>query len=228
MPPEFQVDWKVLWSIKDRVRDAATSVIPTSTSGLLDQARDIGYGAVHRVQDAAESTIANVRQEVTRTVTTLVPVDKMEDGLRLRELIGPQLIIALLNYAFISFLDQAQQTLLPLMYTSPIQQSGLGLSSEEMTKIMAKWGSYNTLAQLVLFPWLLQRHGPKRVYATCLTSMVVFFALFPALHLATKYSNNLEFVVRPLVSIHMAMSSLVYMAYGTRISPLSETTAQSD
>ncbi|KXN84878.1 Protein ZINC INDUCED FACILITATOR-LIKE 1 [Leucoagaricus sp. SymC.cos] len=175
LPAEFRVDWKTLWGFKDRV----LSSIPTSATGLLDEARSISY-----------------------------------EQLRLKELITPQLVIALLNYAFISFLDQAQQTLLPMMYTAPIEEYGLGLSPDDMTAITAKWGSYNTLAQLLLFPWLLERHGPKRVYATCLSSMIAFFALFPALNLAANYFHEANLLVRRLSAIHLAMSSLVYMAYG--------------
>ncbi|KAF5359751.1 hypothetical protein D9756_003028 [Leucocoprinus leucothites] len=221
LPAEFQVDWKVLWSIGDRARSAVLSSIPpipTSTTALLEEATNIGYGAVHRLEEAAEGAVSNLRGVVTERVSStaegLLPTDKIRDGLRLKELISLQLIIALLNYAFISFLDQAQQTLLPMMYTAPIAEYGLGLSPEDMTKIMAKWGSYNTLAQLLLFPWLLQRFGPKKVYATCLSSMVFFFASFPMLHLAATYFSDAGFVVQRLLSVHMGMSSLVYMAYG--------------
>jgi hypothetical protein len=213
------VDWKVLWNIGNRAKSTVLSSIPTSTTALLDEARSVGYGAVHDLEEAANSAVTNLRQEVsqevTQTISGLLPTDKIRDGLRLKELISRQLIIAVLNYAFICFLDQAQQTLLPMMYTAPIKEYGLGLSPEDMTDIMAKWGSYNTLAQLLLFPWLLKRFGPKKVYATCLSTMMIFFASFPVLHLVAEYFGDANVLVRRLLAIHMAMSSLVYMAYGT-------------
>jgi MFS family permease len=217
LPAEFQVDWKILWKFRDRAKSAvllSAPLIPTSTSALLSEAREVGYGAIHQLEGAAEEAVTSAPREITQAAVALLPTDKIQEGLRLKELISRQLIIALLNYAFISFLDQAQQTLLPLMYTAPIEQYGLGLSSDDMTKIMAKWGSYNTLIQLVLFPWLLKRYGPKKVYTRCLSTMLVFFASFPVLHLAAEYR---QFVLRPLLAIHMGNSSFVYMAYGNSI-----------
>lgn len=192
------------------MENAAMSAVPSSTTALLDGARDLGYNTVNKIQDTAESAMNSVREEVTQEVDAMTPTNKIGDELRLKDLIGRQLVMALLDYAFISFLDQAQQTLVPLVYTGPVEQGGLGLSGDEMSKIMARWGSYNTPGQLLLFPWLLQRYGPKKVYASCLTSMVVFFALFPVLIVAnTRLADSTA-----LLSIHMMMSSLAYMAYG--------------
>jgi len=101
------------------------------------------------------------------------------------------------------------------MYKTPIQEYGLGILPEAMIRIMATWGSCNTLVQLLLFPWLVQRFGSKKVYSTCLSSMILFFALFPVLHLITAYFQNTNFLVRRLLEIHVGMSSLIYMAYGT-------------
>lgn len=188
----------------------ATSVLPSSTTALLDQARDLGYNTVHTLQDAAENAISSVHEEVSQRVNAIIPIGDIDEASRFKELIRPGLIIALLNYACISFLDQAQQILVPMVYTSAVDQGGLGLSPEEMTRIAARWGSYNTLGQLLLFPRLLKRYGPKKVYATCLTWMVAFFSLFPVLFLVkTRFGD-----ITLLVSIHMALSSLVYMAYG--------------
>ncbi|KAJ3571156.1 hypothetical protein NP233_g3937 [Leucocoprinus birnbaumii] len=232
LPAEFLIDWKVIWSFRDRARSAVLAsipTVPTSTTSLLDEARNLGYGTVNRVQAAAEGTVNNAREGVTsgisdlqqeatagvtQAVGSLLPTDKIRNTLRLKELISRQLLVALLNYAFISFIDQAQQTLLPMIYTAPIPKYGLGLSSEDMTSIMAKWGSYNTLAQLMLFPWLLQRFGPKKVYATCVSSMMFFFAGFPILHLIAAYFGDANILVRRLLAVHMGISSLVYMAYG--------------
>ncbi|EKM78040.1 hypothetical protein AGABI1DRAFT_129820 [Agaricus bisporus var. burnettii JB137-S8] len=211
LPPEFKIDWKVLWNVKSRVQMTATSVLPSSTTALLDQARDLGYNTVHTLQDTAENAISSVHEEVSQRVNAIIPIGDIDEASRFKELIRPGLIIALLNYACISFLDQAQQILVPMVYTSAVDQGGLGLSPEEMTRIAARWGSYNTLGQLLIFPRLLQRYGPKKVYATCLTWMVAFFSLFPVLFLVkTRFGD-----ITVLVSIHIALSSLVYMAYGS-------------
>lgn len=230
LPPELQIDWKKILGVEDRAKSAASSIIPTSTSGLLHQAQDLGYGTVHGMRADAGDAVTSVRQEVAQSVMALLPTDKIHETLQLKQLIRPRLIIALLNYAFISFLDQAQRTLLPLMYTSPPQQYGLGLSANDMANIMAKWGSYNAPAQLMIFPWILQRYGPKRVYRACLTLTVVFFALFPVLHMATIYFGGTNLVVRSLIFTHMAISSLVYMAYGapSQFSPRIASVTKSD
>jgi len=197
----------------------STSPIPSSTTALIDQARGPGYGAVYNPEEDVENTVSSIGQEVTQSIPGIVegllPIDKIQKISDLKELINRQLIIVLLNYAFISFLDQAQQTLLPMMYKTPIQEYGLGILPEAMIRIMATWGSCNTLVQLLLFPWLVQRFGSKKVYSTCLSSMILFFALFPVLHLITAYFQNTNFLVRRLLEIHVGMSSLIYMAYGT-------------
>jgi hypothetical protein len=210
LPPEFKIDWKVLWNLKDRVQDAATSAIPSSTTALLDQARDLGYNTVQKMQDTAQSAISSAREEAGERINAMVPTKEIKNGLQLKEMLGPHFIMALLNYACISFVDQAQQTLVPLVYTTPAEQGGLGLSADEMSKIMARLGSYGTPGQLLLFPWLLQRYGAKKVYATCLACMVAFFALFPVLIVVKSRLGDST----ALLSMHVTMSSLASVAYG--------------
>jgi len=227
LPAEYQVNWRAFRKIKDHCAlDSPIYRIPSSTTALFDQARDPSYSAVYSPEEDVENTVSSVGQEVTqrvaRTVEGLLPIDKIQEISDLKELINRQLIIVLLNYAFISFLDQAQQTLLPMMYKAPIEEYGLGILPEDMIGIMATWGSCNTLVQLLLFPWLLQRFGSKKVYSTCLSLMILFFALFPMLHLIAAYFQNTNFVVRRLLEIHVGMSSLIYMAYGTSMECLAK------
>lgn len=217
LPAEYQVDWRAFWKVKDQAKYAfASSIpsIPTCTTALLGEARSMCYRAIHIPEEDVENTVCSIGQEVTRSVPRadegLLPIDEIQEVSEL--LINCQLTIALLNYVFISFLDQAQQTLLPMMYIS-IEE--YGLLSEETTKTMAKWGCFNTLVQLLLFPWLLQRFGSKKVYSACLSSMILFFALFPVFRLTAAYFQNTNFVVRRLLEVHMGMSSLVNIAYGT-------------
>ena len=169
------------------------------------------YRAIHTPEEDVENTVCSIGQEVTQSVPRadegLLPIDEIQEVSEL--LINCQLTIALLNYVFISFLDQAHQTLLPMVYI-PIEE--YGLLSKEM---MAKWGCFNTLVQLLLFPWLLQCFGSKKVYSACLSSMILFFALLPVFRLTAAYFQNTNFVVRRLLEVHMGMSSLVNIAYGT-------------
>lgn len=216
LPAEYQVDWRAFWKVKDQAKYAfASSIpsIPTCTTALLGEARSMCYRAIHIPKEDVENTVCSIGQEVTRSVPRadegLLPIDEIQEVSEL--LINRQLTIALLNYVFISFLDQAQQTLLPMMYIS-IEE--YGLLSEETTKTMAKWGCFNTLVQLLLFPWLLQRFGSKKVYSACLSSMILFFALFPVFRLTAAYNQNTNFVVLRLLEVHMGMSSLVNIAYG--------------
>jgi len=217
LPAEYQANWSLFRKVKNQCAfDSPTSPISSSTTALYDQARGPGYGAIYSPEEDVENTVSSIGQEVTqRIVEGLLPIDKIQKISNLKELINRQLIIVLLNYAFISFLDQAQQTLLPMMYKTPIEEYGLGILPGDMIRIMATWGSCNTLVQLLLFPWLLQRFCSKKVYSACLSSMIPFFALFPVLHLITACFQNTNFVVRRLLEIHVGMSSLFYMAYGT-------------
>lgn len=218
LPAEFQIDWKTLWSAANNAKSFITSNVPTSTSALLHQTEDLGYGTMGETQSAADGVVADFRQEITQDVMKLLPTDKIQEGLQLRKLLGRQLVIALSNFAFISFLDQVQQILLPMMYTTP--GSGPGLSAEDMTKLMGKWAGYNAPVQLFLFPWLLQRYGAKRIYTSCLTAMIVFFALFPILHFAARVLGSNSLVVKGLINAQMAISSSVYMANGVYPEPL--------
>ncbi|KAI1782115.1 hypothetical protein LXA43DRAFT_1150445 [Ganoderma leucocontextum] len=124
----------------------------------------------------------------------------------------PRVLWPILNYGFLTFMDQCVQVLVPLMYSTSIPLGGLGFSSFTIGLVQGVAGFVGGIAQIFAFPWMHPKLGSKWLYMLSYSMFVVMFALFPLLSFMTKRAGKagaatwVLMVVQLIVYLHTFMT----------------------
>ncbi|KXN84877.1 hypothetical protein AN958_12007 [Leucoagaricus sp. SymC.cos] len=146
--------------------------------------------------------------------TETLSASKAEPELSLREILTRPLLIALANHGFLSFLDQAHQALLPLMYSTSVPLGGLDFRPDQIGIIMGAWGACNAVFQVTCFPKLMHHYGPRKLYIRCFAGLLVTFSAFPILSLLAKWRDCPGAMVWMTICCQMTFYTCVFMSYG--------------
>ncbi|KAG1738984.1 major facilitator superfamily domain-containing protein [Suillus lakei] len=143
--------------------DTKNSAIQTTT--IHDKPADTQVDILHRMLDEAETASpASSSLESSRT--------------DFRSILIPRVIIPVLHYGFLAFVDQCMMVLMPLMYSTSRPLGGLGFSSNTIRLVMSSWSALNGTIQIYVFPRLLRKFGPKRFYITSFSCFLVTFSTY--------------------------------------------------
>jgi len=191
-------------SIRSRVSSFSDSFSNSGEeSPLLHNQPPRGYGASESESD-----------ENTSSETLPVSDAQAAQELPFKDLLTQPLVIALANHGFLSFLDQAHQALLPLMYSTSVELGGLSLRPDQIGIIMGAWGACNAVFQVTCFPKLMAKLGPKRLYVRCFTALLVTFSAFPILNTLARWYGNTHALIWITICCQMSFYTFVFMGYG--------------
>ncbi|KAJ7093474.1 major facilitator superfamily multidrug-resistance, DHA1 sub-family [Mycena belliarum] len=188
---------------RERLRISA-STDPTLTTRLV-AADAPSYGAIAGV-DAANSWQTESGQH-----DTLVD----EELPTMRELLVPRLVIPLINYAFFCFTQTAFQVLFPLMYSTSIENGGLGFSPYEIGVTRGIWGVLNTFCQLFVAARVIQRFGARRIYIFAFANFTVCIGAYPILSFFAQRAQKVDIVVWTIVVVQLLSNLVISMAYSS-------------
>lgn len=105
--------------------------------------------------------------------------------------------------------------LIPLIYSTPVQLGGLGLSPTMIGSILGVWGSINGAVQVYCFTWVRNNLGQRNCYILGLVGLGVCFSLFPVLaRFAVWDGDRIGCWVWLGISLQLAAYTLSYMSYG--------------
>ena len=126
------------------------------------------------------------------------------------------LLLVFLNYVFLSFLSMADAVLLPLMYSTPLEYGGLGMSPFAIGTVLGTFGIINTIFQAKFMGPLMRRVGTRKLYKFGISSLCVTFAIYPVMKYAARTAGGVDGLVIVCIVIHLASIAPIYMAYGKR------------
>jgi hypothetical protein len=149
--------------------------------------------------------------EDSSELDSTAPADKV---IPLKELLSRPLLIALANHGFLSFLDQAHQAIMPLMYSTSIPLGGLGLRPHDIGLVMGVWGACNAVFQVLFFSRIVKRLGPRTTYIVCACAFLVTFTSFPILNLLARATGSTNAMVWIMICFQMSFYTAVFMGYG--------------
>lgn len=150
-------------------------------------------------------------EDSSSEISTLAPIEK---EIPLKDLLTRPLLIALANHAFLAFLDQAHQAILPLMYSTSISLGGLSLRPRDIGLVMGVWGAFNAVLQVVFFSRIMKWLGPRTMYITCFSALLVTFSAFPVLNMLSKTTGSTNVMVWITICFQMTFYVAVFMGYG--------------
>lgn len=159
------------------------------------------YGAV-------TSTVGEV------TETPLVEASQYQGGSPKSTLLHPPLLLVFLNYVFLSFLSMADAVLLPLMYSTPLEYGGLGMTPFAIGTILGTFGIINTVFQAKFIGQVMRHFGTRKLFTFGILSLCVTFAIYPVMKYAARRGGGVDGFVIMCIVIHLASMAPMYMAYG--------------
>ncbi|KAF4618794.1 hypothetical protein D9613_010002 [Agrocybe pediades] len=125
------------------------------------------------------------------------------------------ILMTLVNHIFLTFTDMCHYALLPLMYSTPIEYGGLGLSPFHIGVILGTSGFVNAILQVNFLGPIIRRFGPRKVYRVSSSFLFVMIGMYPILRLLVQRAGGVVdgFVIAGIV-VQVGLEMTVYMAYG--------------
>ncbi|KAJ7194486.1 major facilitator superfamily multidrug-resistance, DHA1 sub-family [Mycena haematopus] len=129
------------------------------------------------------------------------------------ELFTPEVRIALLNNSMLCLCDMAAESLIPLVYSTPIVYGGLGLKPYDIGLILGLCGIGNAIVQALLGGCLIRYFGPRRVFISAFCALVVAFSLYPLLSTAARRAGRVDAAVIVVLALQLSCTFVTYFAY---------------
>jgi hypothetical protein len=130
-----------------------------------------------------------------------------------RSLMTPQIMITLLNYGFTVFMESASQSIIPLLYASPISHGGLGLSSFNIGILMAISGMMIGLSSLLVLPFLLSRFGLTTVYRYGFAGHLVIQTTYSLMNVFARRSGHVDGFVIALLAVQVTFVNFTVLTF---------------
>jgi hypothetical protein len=123
--------------------------------------------------------------------------------LPLRALLTRPVLVSVSSYAMLALLDMAAMALIPLVWSTPVELGGLDLSPASIGLWLSTYGCLNGVVQFTMFPRVVARLGPGRVFLTSIAAYVLIYTMFPFENLAARARSSTVWflVVLQLASI---------------------------
>jgi hypothetical protein len=132
----------------------------------------------------------------------------------LRSSLTRPVLVSVANYAMVSFLDMAFITLIPLIWSTPVEFGGLNFSPVSIGLGMSFYGCLDGICQFAIFPRLVARFGLRRVFMTCIAFCAVIVIMFPLENLVLRHAvGGSTVAIWPLLFLQLSSFSMLNMGY---------------
>lgn len=125
------------------------------------------------------------------------------------------MITLLVNYAFLAWTEQALTVLITLVYPTPIEYGGLGLSSFTIGVILSCIGVSIGLISTIAFPRAVRRYGALTVYRTSFFGYLVTPILWPLMGFVAR-RQGVGAPIWVLIGTQVATATLCCQCFGER------------
>ncbi|KAG6918435.1 hypothetical protein DXG01_014615 [Tephrocybe rancida] len=131
-----------------------------------------------------------------------------------RGLLIPQVLVPLLVYITLAFIDMNTQVLLPLMYSTSISVGGLGFDAYRIGIVLSVFGFVNAFVQLFLLGKLVRLFGPRNLLALAQVSYATTIGLYPALTFLVRRAGRVNGKVWAVVVAQLVSRLATGMGWG--------------
>ncbi|KAJ7917762.1 major facilitator superfamily domain-containing protein [Mycena leptocephala] len=134
-------------------------------------------------------------------------------GSPLRELFTRDVRIALLNHALLCFCDMAYDSLIPLVYSTPIAIGGLGLKPHNIGLIMGLCGFSNAVVQAAVGGRVIRHFGPRRVFNAAFCALACVFSLYPLVSVLARRAGRVDGAVVAVLVCQLSGNFVLYYSF---------------
>nr|GAT52491.1 major facilitator superfamily multidrug-resistance DHA1 sub-family [Mycena chlorophos] len=131
----------------------------------------------------------------------------------LRDLFTRPVVIALTNHAFLCFCQMSFDVLNPLVYATPIDMGGLGLTPFSIGRIMGTVGFLNVFTQTLLSAKLIRRFGPRAIFHTTFILLPIAFLAYPFLNYFARKAGKVDAAVIAVMAVQLSASFAIFPTY---------------
>jgi len=143
------------------------------------------------------------------------PLKDEEKPTSLRSLLTRPVVISIANYGMIGLLEMMAGVLIPLVWSTPIEFGGLSMSPASIGLWMAGYGSLNGLYQFVIFPLLVERFGPRRIFIVSIASFIPMYLLLFFENLTLRYASGCASMMIFLIVLQLSSMAIADMGFGS-------------
>ncbi|KAI0250883.1 MFS general substrate transporter [Lactifluus subvellereus] len=111
-----------------------------------------------------------------------------QEPLPLRSVLTRAVVISVVNYAMLSFLEMISLALIPLIWSTPIEFGGLDMSPASIGLWISAYGVMDGIFQFAFFPRIVGRFGPRLVFLTSIAAYAIIYTMFPFENLALRHA----------------------------------------
>jgi len=123
-------------------------------------------------------------------------------------------VLSIVNYLWLAFIDIALRALQPLFLAAPIHLGGLGMSPATIGLCLGTFGLLDGAVQGLFFPKVLRYVGLKRLFVMALFCFIPVFTMFPIInHFAREWGRSPAIWV--LIVFQLMINCITEMAFGT-------------
>ncbi|KAF7376854.1 Protein ZINC INDUCED FACILITATOR-LIKE 1 [Mycena sanguinolenta] len=183
---------------REKLRVAA-AVDPSLTTGLLTN------------ETTTYDAIAGA--DVIETSSGLNRIAGDDEVPTVRELLVPRLVIPLVNYGFFCFTQTVYQVLFPLMYSTSIQNGGLGFSPYMIGVTRGIWGIMNSFFVIFGDPRLIRWFGARTTYIFSFANTAICIGAYPLLSFFAQRARRVDVIVWGIVVVQLISNLALSMAY---------------
>lgn len=123
-------------------------------------------------------------------------------------------MISIANQAVLVFLNIATSTLMPLVWSTPIEFGGLGFAPATIGLCMSVYGCISAISLFALFPRIVAHFGPRRVVVAAVAAMGMIYVLYPFENMLARGAAAAA-VVWPLVVLQLLSLSVYDMGFSS-------------
>jgi MFS family permease len=184
-----------------------THSAPTSSTTLMSNNDIVNYGS-NGGSRREEGTIPDSE--------TCAPQEGSDEPkpTAFRGLLTRDVIVVVVNYATFLSLSLAFDVLIPLMWSTSLENGGLGFTPYKIGSTMGIYGVVNAFFQLSSVGRIIKRFGPKRVYSACAASLLLAFGGFPVASFFAQRAGGADWRVWSVIALQLYAKTMGYASYG--------------
>lgn len=180
----------------------------SSTDTLLGNNNHVDYGSTDSTRCPSIVSEYAIVEEISPE-----PSDSNTPSL-LSTLKSRALLFTIINFALLVFSEMCYSALMPLMYSTPIELGGLGLSTYAIGVIMGIWGFVNIFIQINVLGKVIRKYGATRVYRLSYAAFFIIFWTFPLSAYLARVYGGIGVGVYFSIAVQLGFQFFVPMCFG--------------
>lgn len=128
-------------------------------------------------------------------------------------LLMPRVLITVVNCGFLGFCEMSVTALTPLMWSTSLENGGLGFTPYRIGIAFAVYGLFSTFFQAIAVGKIVRRFGPRKVLIGSMAPWLILFSCFPLERYFARSAGHVDWRVWTVITVHLAMYCMATASY---------------